>query len=140
MNCCHLLGCHHQSLCGSCGPSQRELELHQFFLLYRFFLSPLSFVPLSSLSLVTINGNFHQFLASVVYIAAVRGKIVRTPAASKTVVIPKWCPSLPITSQPPLATPGASQHHCNATVIGVCCYCLPVLSLDNSHRGVPCHR
>ncbi|XP_069727507.1 small G protein signaling modulator 1 isoform X1 [Phaenicophaeus curvirostris] len=59
---------------------------------------------------VTINGNFHPFLASVMSIAAVRGKKARTAATSKMVVIPKWFPSLPITSRPPLATLGGTQH------------------------------
>ncbi|XP_054248532.1 small G protein signaling modulator 1 [Indicator indicator] len=39
---------------------------------------------------VAINGNFHPFLASVTSVAATRGKMERTPAASKTVVTPKW--------------------------------------------------
>ncbi|XP_029880934.1 small G protein signaling modulator 1 isoform X3 [Aquila chrysaetos chrysaetos] len=59
---------------------------------------------------VTINGNFHPFLVSVISIAAVRGKITRTPAASKMVVIPKWFLSVPITSRPPLAALRATQH------------------------------
>ncbi|XP_071618907.1 small G protein signaling modulator 1 isoform X2 [Heliangelus exortis] len=64
--------------------------------------------PGTQAEFVTINGNFHPFLGSVISIPAVRGKIRRTPAASKTVVIPKWFPSLPITSRPPLAALGTS--------------------------------
>ncbi|XP_052652742.1 small G protein signaling modulator 1 isoform X3 [Harpia harpyja] len=59
---------------------------------------------------VTINGNFHPFLVSVISITAMRGKIARTPATSKMVVIPKWFPSLPITSRPPLAALRATRH------------------------------
>ncbi|XP_068268574.1 small G protein signaling modulator 1 isoform X1 [Nyctibius grandis] len=57
---------------------------------------------------VTIHGNFHPFLASVVSVTAVRGKMARTAAASKTVVIPKRFLSVPVTSRPPLATLGAT--------------------------------
>ncbi|XP_064377938.1 small G protein signaling modulator 1 isoform X1 [Dromaius novaehollandiae] len=59
---------------------------------------------------VTINGNFHTFLASVISVTAGRGKILRTPAASKMVVIPKWSLSLLTASRPPLATLGAIRH------------------------------
>ncbi|XP_074776796.1 small G protein signaling modulator 1 isoform X1 [Athene noctua] len=59
---------------------------------------------------VTINGNFHPSLASVVSITAVRGKSTRTPAASTMVVIPKRFLSLPITSRPPLAPLGTTRH------------------------------
>ncbi|XP_051490027.1 small G protein signaling modulator 1 isoform X6 [Apus apus] len=65
--------------------------------------------PGAQSELVTINGNFHPFLASVISIPAVRGKTPRPPAASKIVVIPKWFPGLPITSRPPLAALGASR-------------------------------
>lgn len=110
-----------------------------------FFSTDSSFLPFHlcpcplSVSLVTINGNFHPFLVSVISITAMRGKIARTSAASKMVVIPKWFPSLPITSRPPLAALGATRHRCNAAVLCVWFCCLPVLSLDNSCRGVPCH-
>lgn len=80
-----------------------------------------------SVSLVTINGHFHPFLASVISITAGRGKVVRTPAASKAVVIHKWSPVLSIVPQPPLAARGAAQHQCNAAVImsvrcSLCCH------------------
>ncbi|XP_075625484.1 small G protein signaling modulator 1 isoform X4 [Balearica regulorum gibbericeps] len=74
---------------------------------------------------VTINGNFHPFLVSVISIAAERGKIARTPAASKMVVIPKWFLSLPITSRPPLAAPGATRHQ------------LPQDLMDTPGAGLP---
>ncbi|XP_068767775.1 small G protein signaling modulator 1 isoform X2 [Struthio camelus] len=59
---------------------------------------------------VTINGNFHPCLASVISVTAGRGKILRTPAASKMVVIPKRSLSLLTASRPPLATLGAVRH------------------------------
>ncbi|XP_053937972.1 small G protein signaling modulator 1 isoform X2 [Cuculus canorus] len=74
---------------------------------------------------VTINGNFHPFLASVMSITAVRGKMTRTQAASKMVVIPKWFLHLPITSRPPLATLGATQHQ------------LPQDLMDTPGAGLP---
>ncbi|XP_010215935.1 PREDICTED: small G protein signaling modulator 1 [Tinamus guttatus] len=60
---------------------------------------------------VTSNGNFPTLLASAISVPAGRGKIPRTPASSKTVVIPKWSLSLLATSRPPLATLGAVRHH-----------------------------
>ncbi|XP_049661940.1 small G protein signaling modulator 1 isoform X4 [Accipiter gentilis] len=74
---------------------------------------------------VTINGNFHPFLVSVISITAMRGKIARTSAASKMVVIPKWFPSLPITSRPPLAALGATRHR------------LPQDLMDTPGAGLP---
>ncbi|XP_065595357.1 small G protein signaling modulator 1 isoform X1 [Cyrtonyx montezumae] len=66
--------------------------------------------PGTQSELVTISGHFHPFLASVVSVTAGRGKVVRTPAASKVVVIHKWSPILSTVSRPPLAALGATQH------------------------------
>ncbi|XP_066835396.1 small G protein signaling modulator 1 isoform X6 [Anser cygnoides] len=59
---------------------------------------------------VTINGNFHPFLASVISITAGRRKTARTPAAGRTVVIHKRSPNLSTTSHPRLVALGATQH------------------------------
>ncbi|XP_021268761.1 small G protein signaling modulator 1 isoform X2 [Numida meleagris] len=59
---------------------------------------------------VTIHGRFHPFLASLISVTAGRGKVPRTPAASKAVVIHKWSPIPSAVSRPPLAAPGATQH------------------------------
>jgi len=140
MNCCNLLSWHHQVYVVPV-----DLPRGGWNCVSSFFSTGSSFLPFHlcpcplSLSLVTINGNFHPFLASVISIAAVRGKMARTPAASKTLVIPKWFPSLPIASRAPLAALGASRCQCNAAVWVWFC-CLPVLSLASSCRGVPCHR
>ncbi|XP_031411858.1 small G protein signaling modulator 1 isoform X1 [Meleagris gallopavo] len=74
---------------------------------------------------VTINGHCHPFLASVISITAGRGKVVRTPAASKAVVIHKWSPVLSTVSQPPLAARGAAQHQ------------LPQDLMDTQGPGLP---
>uniref|UniRef100_A0A8C3GNF5 Small G protein signaling modulator 1 n=1 Tax=Cairina moschata TaxID=8855 RepID=A0A8C3GNF5_CAIMO len=59
---------------------------------------------------VTINGNFHPFLASVISISAGRRKTARTPAAGRTVVIHKRSPNLSTASRPQLVALGATQH------------------------------
>lgn len=48
--------------------------------------------PGTQAEFVTINGHFHPSLASVMSITAGRGKVPRTPAASKAVVIHKCAP------------------------------------------------
>lgn len=66
--------------------------------------------PGTQAEFVTINGHFHPSLASVMSITAGRGKVPRTPAASKAVVIHKWSPILSTVSRPPLAALGAARH------------------------------
>lgn len=111
-SCCHHLSWRHQPV----QFLQREVELHQFFLLSKFFPAFIC-APVLSPSLVTINGHFHPSLASVMSITAGRGKVPRTPAASKAVVIHKWSPILSTASRPPLAALGAARHQCNAAVV-----------------------
>nr|XP_038043468.1 small G protein signaling modulator 1 isoform X6 [Anas platyrhynchos] len=59
---------------------------------------------------VTINGNFHPFLASVISISAGRRKTARTPAAGRMVVIHKRSPNLSTASRPRLVALRATQH------------------------------
>ncbi|XP_041890715.1 small G protein signaling modulator 1 isoform X1 [Corvus kubaryi] len=63
--------------------------------------------PGTQAEFVAINGAFHPFLAPV---TAGRGKIMKIPAGSKMVVIPKWCLSLPGTSRALRAALGTSWH------------------------------
>ncbi|XP_068509670.1 small G protein signaling modulator 1 isoform X4 [Anas acuta] len=59
---------------------------------------------------VTINGNFHPFLASVISISAGRRKTARTPAAGRMVVIHKRSPNLSTASRPRLVALRATRH------------------------------
>ncbi|NWS75633.1 SGSM1 protein, partial [Crotophaga sulcirostris] len=74
---------------------------------------------------VTINGNFHPFLASVISVAAVRGKIARTPAASKTcwtvadaplcaLAVPQDLMDTPGAGLPPMWQPSTRKSSCSS--------------------------
>lgn len=136
MNCCHLLSWHHDSLFCSCAPPQPGVELH-----HSLFSTGSSFLPFHlcpcplSVSLVAINGAFHPFLAPV---TAGRGKIMKIPAGSKIVVIPKWCLSLPGTSQALRAALGTSWHQCNELLVGSGAQLACVVTWQ-ALQSCPCH-
>lgn len=136
MNCCHLLSWHHHSLCCSCAPPQPGVELH-----HPLFPTDSSFLPFHwclcplSVSLVAINGAFHPLLAPV---TAGRGKIMKIPAGSKMVVIPKWCLSVPGRSRALRAALGTSWHQCNELLVGSGAQLTCVVTWELL-QSCPCH-